>query len=139
MAAGRLACHSGSASIGDTAVLGIDNPLGTQASGALTFLFVSALPDPGYPAGTLIPGYGMSGAGANGELLISIAPPDPALALTGPVWTGAGNPAPISVNIPNDPGLIGMEAYGQGLILDPSVAFGVKFGLTEGVVFQVGG
>jgi len=137
--AGSMTIISGSASIGDTAVLGVDNPLGTQAAGSFTFMFVSSVADPNHPAGTLLPGFGMSGAGANGELLIGVTPPDPSVILTGPVWGGSGNPASISVPIPNDPGLIGFEAYGQGLILDPAAASGVKFGLTEGVVFQIGG
>ncbi|MEW6073560.1 MAG: M28 family peptidase [Planctomycetota bacterium] len=135
--AGSMSILGGSASIGDTAIVGVHNPLGTQGAGSLTFLFVSTAPDSAYPAGTLLPGFGMAGAGAQGELLISIAPPDPSLYLTGVPWTGS--PVPIAVAIPPDPIFVGFQAYGQGLLLDPVAAGGVKFGLTEGVVFQIGG
>ncbi len=134
---GSMHILAGSSAIGDTLVLGLDNPLGTQGAGTLTFLYLSQAPDPGYPAGTLVDGLGMSGAGAPGELLISIVPPDPTLFLSGPVWTGAGIPAEVPVDIPNDPGLIGATVYGQGLLLDTVAAQGVRYGLTEGVVIQI--
>ena len=56
---------------------------------SVTFLAVSNDPDPNYPCGTVIPGWGMGGAG---ELLISMLPPEPTVLLIGPIWTGAGNP-----------------------------------------------
>ena len=135
--AGSMTIVGGTPTIGGTATIGVDNPLGTQGAGSLTFLFVSASPDANYPAGTLVPGFGMASAGAVGELLIHIVAPDPALYVSGALWTGSA--VPIDLAIPNDPALIGVEAYGQGLLLDPVAASGVKFGLTDGVVFQIGG
>jgi Zn-dependent M28 family amino/carboxypeptidase len=133
---GSMSVVSGIPSIGGTVVMGVDNPLGTQGVGSFPFLFISTAPDLNYPAGTLIPGWGMASAGAAGELLIS---PSVYLTLAGPPWTGAGIPAPIPVNIPNDPAIIGFEVFGQGAIVDPAVTFGIRVGLTEGFVFQIGG
>ncbi|MEW6073559.1 MAG: M20/M25/M40 family metallo-hydrolase [Planctomycetota bacterium] len=135
--AGSMILAGGTASIGETAIVAVHNPLGTQGAGTLAYLFVAAAPDPAYPAGTPLPGFGMAGPGADGELLISLAPPDLALVLDGGAWSGS--PVSIEVDFPADPGLVGLQAYGQGLLLDPAAPGGVRFGLTEGVVFQIGG
>ena len=136
--AGSMVHVSGTASIGGSVVMGVDNPLGTQATGSPTFLFISLSPDANYPAGTLLPGWGMT-AGGNGEILINALAPDPYLMLAGPSWNGAGQPAPITVGLPDDPTLVGFQVYGQGAIIDPAATFGVKIGVTEGFVFQIGG
>ena len=47
-------------------------------------------------------------------------------------------PAPIAVDIPNDLTLIDRSVYAQGVMVDPTVAFGVKFGLTDAVELRVG-
>ncbi|MEW6073562.1 MAG: M28 family peptidase [Planctomycetota bacterium] len=134
---GSMAIVSGTGSLGDTVVVGLDNPLGTQGPGALSFLALSLVPDPAYPAGTLVPGWGMGGPGADGELLIATVPPDPFAVLAGPAWGGPGSPALVSVAIPSDPAFVGQAAYGQGLLLDAAAAGGVRFGLTEGVAIQI--
>jgi hypothetical protein len=79
----------------------------------------------------------MTGPGAAGELLISLVPPDPFEVLAGPAWGGPGNPAEISIPIPGDPGLVGTTVYGQGLLVDPAAAGGVRFGLTDAVRIHV--
>jgi len=132
---GSLTVISGEPRLGQDVVLGLDNPLGTQPAFSVPFLAVSADPDLNYPCGTVIPGWGMGGSG---ELLISMVPPEPTVLLVGPVWIGAGNPAPITLSVPNMPALVGQTYYGQGLIYDPSVTFGVKFGLTDAVELPIG-
>ncbi len=135
---GSMTVISGAPRLGQVLTLGVDNPLGTQGAGSLTFLFVSTAADPDYPCGSSIPGFGMNGPGANGELLIGVVPPDPAVSLMGPLWSVPGVPAPIPLAIPSDAALVGLVAFGQGMILDPASTYGVKFGLTEGVEMPIG-
>lgn len=133
-----LSVLSGAPRIGQSLTLGIDNPLGTQAAGALPFLFISTLPDANYPSGTPIPNFGMGGAGAPGELLVSLVTPDPFFVVLGPAWTGPGTPSPITLEVPADAALVGLTDFAQALLLDPSSAFGVKFGLTEALAITIG-
>ncbi|MEM7310974.1 MAG: CHRD domain-containing protein [Planctomycetota bacterium] len=129
---------AGTPSIGTTTELGIDNPTGTQATGSLPFLAVSTTPDPLFTAsgtGVQIPGWGMDGG--PGELLISTAPPDPTTTLTGPPWTGPGNPSPTPLAIPNEPALLGRSLFTQGTLLDPT-GTGPTIGLTNGVETTIG-
>ena len=115
----------------------MDNPLGTQAVGSLPFLALATAPDPAFPCGTLVPGFGMGGVGAPGELLIGLAPP-PFLVLAGAPWIGPGTPAPIALTIPLDAALLGASVYAQGLLFDTSPGATVAFGLTDAVELQVG-
>jgi len=134
---GSLTLVGGSVKINQTATLGVDNPLGSQTVGSLPFVGISNAQDPTFVAlgfGTPIPGWGMSGP--TGELLISVAPPNPLLQLSGPPWTGAGNPAPVMAPIPNLPPLIGLKVYAQGILLDP---IGPQtIGLTNGLILDIG-
>ena len=135
--AGSMTVISGVPSIGTTVTLGVDNPLGTQAPGSLPFLALATAPDPAFPCGTLVPGFGMGGGGAPGELLLGVAPP-PFLVIAGASWAGPGTPAPIALPIPADATLLGASFYAQGLLLDTSPGASVSFGLTDAVELQVG-
>ncbi len=135
--AGSLTLLSGVPSLGTTVTLGVDNPLGTQAPGSLPFLALTTAPDPAFPCGTLVPGFGMGGAGAAGELLISVTPP-PFLVLSGAPWAGPGTPAPIPLPIPVDTTILGASFYAQGLLVDTSPGATVSFGLTDAVELRVG-
>ena len=128
---------SGLPSLGTTVTLGVDNPLGTQTPGSLPFLALATAADPAFPCGTLLPGFGMAGVGAPGELLISLAPP-PFLVLAGAPWAGPGTPAPIALPIPVDTTILGASFYAQGLLVDTSPGATVSFGLTDAVELQVG-
>ncbi len=136
--AASLVVVSGLAQIGTTLTLGIDNPLGTQAPSALPFLNLAFTPDPAFPCGLSLPGFGMTGPGAAGELLIGVLPPNPIATLAGPPWSGPGNPAPVPVAIPDDANLVGVEVYAQGLLFDLFGGTGVAFGLTEAVAIALG-
>ncbi len=127
--AGSMAVLSGDASVGSDLVFGLDNPLGTQTSGSNSLLGVSAFPDPSFPAGTPLPGFGMSGPGAAGELLISLFPTP--ILLVGTAWLGPGLPATATLSIPANPALAGLTIYTQGMIVDALATFGVGFGLTD--------
>lgn len=134
--AGSLTINSGTPSLGTSFTLGVDNPLGTQAAGSLALLYFSFQPDAAFPCGTSIPGFGMSGPGANGELLINL--PQRFFRFSAIPWGGAGNPALFTVPIPLDVSLLEFEFYSQGILLDPTVALGVRLGLTEGMQGRVG-
>lgn len=121
-----LSVVSGSPAIGSTLTFGVDNPLATQNAPALSFLAVAFAPDPNAPCGTLVAGWGMSGAGAGGELLLDTS--GPLFVLVGPAWQGSGLAAPIDLVIPNA-NLAGLPLYVQGLLVDVSPTPGVVFGL----------
>ena len=132
---GSLTVLSGAPVLGSTLTLGLSNPLGTQPFGALPFLALAAAPDPAFPCGTPLPGFGMSAPGAAGELLLSLAPP-PFAVLGGPAWTGP--PAPIAIPVPAQCALLGAQVYAQGMIVDPTFALGSAFALTEGMELTLG-
>ncbi|MCZ6598647.1 MAG: PQQ-dependent sugar dehydrogenase [Planctomycetota bacterium] len=134
--AGSIQITGGAPVVGGSFTVGIDNPLGTQSPGALSFLAISLSPDPNYPCGTLQPGWGMAGPGADGEILIATTGSDPFVVLSGPVWGGTGNPVSFTINIPPNYSLVGEQGYIQGLLRDPSSA--VTIGLTEAVEVQFG-
>ncbi len=100
----------------------------------MPFLAIARFTFPNYPAGTILPGFGMDGG--DGELLIRFSPP-PLLTLAGAPWTGPGNPVPISLSIPANPNLAGLTVYLQGRIFDPTPGAAVRIGLTEAYALTV--
>ena len=134
--AGSLVLQSGVPSIGTMMTFGVDNPLGTQGAGSGTALIVAVAPDPNFPAGTVIPGFGMGGPGAPGELLVDLTKKN--FFLLGAPWTTAGVPVPISVSLPPDPSLFGLFLFAQGLIVDPLATFGVFYGFGEAYSLRIG-
>jgi endonuclease I len=136
--ADSLVVVAGEPRIGTTLTLGVDNPLGTQPALSLPFLSLAFAPSPAYPCGLALPGFGMGGVGAAGELLIDVLSPNPIATLGGPPWTGAGSPAPIAVAIPANPGLVGVTVYAQGLLFDFFGFSEVTFGLTVGAEIEIG-
>ena len=131
---GSLTILAGTPAIGTTMTFGVDNPEGTQAPGSLTRLGISG-PDPNFPCGTPLPGFGMVAPAYLGELLIKLPPIQ---RYGGPAWTGPGIPTPIDVPIPNHKSLVGLEIFAQGALLDftpgaiPAIAF------TEGMRLLIG-
>ena len=131
---------AGRPGLGELLTVGIDNPLGTQTAGAsIAALMVALAPDPNFPCGTPVPGFGMSGSGGLGEVLISFAPPNPLdPIIVGPVWNGVGLPAPIDLPIPDDCSLAGFSIYTQGFLFDSSPGAPVQLGFTEGIRLRLG-
>ncbi|MEM7200941.1 MAG: hypothetical protein AAF628_11780 [Planctomycetota bacterium] len=116
--------------------LGVDNPLGTQPAGSVAFLAIAERADPRFPCGTLVPGFGMAGPGAVGELLFD---PSAAFAVElGEGWSGAGNPSPFRLSIPDVCTLLGGEVFVQGGLVDATPGAPVRFGLTTGLQVRVG-
>jgi hypothetical protein len=136
---GSLTLLAGEPALGTSLQVGVDNPLGTQASGAKTLVVLSLAPDPLFPAGTLFPGLGMSGPGSDGELLISLVTGDAIPpALLGPAWAGPGVPSAIDISVPADPSLLQLHVFCQGIVIDPTATFGVQFGLTRALDIRIG-
>jgi hypothetical protein len=126
--AGSLSAR-GRAAIGSQLELLVDNPLGTQAAGALALLFLGTQPDPNLPCGTALPGFGMSGPGALGESLIDFTAPY--VSLTGGAWGGVGQPVVFPLPVPLFEGFVGATVYAQGLMIDPAPQATVVLGLTS--------
>jgi hypothetical protein len=131
--ANSLVYVSGKASIGSTFTLGVDNPTGAQPGGNFAVLALATAPDPGFPCGTPLPGFGMTGG--VGELLVSLVPPNPVIALGPTVWAGAGSPAPLTTTIPPNPNYVGTALFYQGAIVDPVGPIGI--GLSEGLTVVI--
>jgi hypothetical protein len=136
--AGSLTVVSGTPTLGTQMVFGIDNPLGTQAPGSIPILAFADQPAPGFPCGQLVPGYGMGGAGALGEVLLSLAPPNPILLLFGAPWTGPGTPATIPLGLPANPSFAGIVVHAQGLMVDLTPGASVFLGVTDGLRLELG-
>ena len=134
---GSLTVTGGTAALGSTLTVGIDNPLGTQQAGAIAGLALSLGPAVGYPGGVLVPGWGM--AGGAGELLVDVSPGVLTLPLLGGTpWAGPGTPADVDLGIPNLLDFLGREVYLQGFLLDLG-AGSVPIGLTNGLQVVLGG
>ena len=116
--AGSLGLASGEAHVGKVLHVNVDNPLGSSPAGALAGLLVSLQADPGFPCGTLLPGWGLSGPA--GELLVNVLPPDPVATLLGGPWSGAGQPVAMAVPIPDDPIFAGLFFHLQGVLASPT-------------------
>ena len=126
--AGSLSLVSGTPTLGQSLTLGLADPTGAFATPASTFVAVSASADPAFPCGTVLPGFGLGLPGAAGELLIGA----PALVEVGPAYTGAT--APVVLQVPNQPSLVGQTVFAQGLLVDPTA----RFGLTEAIELVLG-
>lgn len=125
--AGTLEATAGAAVAGGNLTLAMNQG---QAVGVTPFLFFSTSP--------AIPG---SNCGINtlfGELLIRLGPARLGT-LAGVPWNG--NPSLINVNIPADPGLVDLVAYGQGLFWDLAGVTGgtERFRLTNAIKMEIGG
>lgn len=126
----------GRPALGTTMTLGVDNPLGTQAIGALAFLVLALQPDPAFPCGTVVPGYGMAGAGAAGEVLVLLG--GGVSTVFGGFWGGVGNAAPFTLALPPQTALAGTRLWAQGLLLDPNPGAAVVVGVTTAVRLTAG-
>jgi hypothetical protein len=125
----------GRPAIGTVLTLGVTNPLGTQAPGALAFLAYSLLPHAAYPCGQAMPGLGMTGPGGNGEMLL-----DTGMLATqyGGPWSGPSAPVPFAFAVPPVPALYGVALFAQGVLLDLAPQAQVRIGLTDAMRLVIG-
>lgn len=132
-----LVALSGLPVIGQSFILGIDNPLGTQAPGSLPILVFSDGLDAAGQCGSLLPNFAMAGGGAAGALLVDLLSPNPFATIYGPPWAGPGMPAPFPITVPYLPSFVGLSLYAQGVMIDP-VTPGATFGATNGMEMVIG-
>lgn len=118
--------------LGTTASLTLDDPLGALTPGAASLLAFSLAPQPAYPCGTAVPGWGLAGAAAAGELLVTAGT---ATLLPGSAWSGS--PLTVPVPLPSSPALVGERVYAQGAFVDGAPG-GVGIGLTSGLMLRLG-
>jgi plastocyanin len=112
--AGSLSVISGEPKLGTTFVPGVANTAIPNSSAAFAFLAFSLAP---FPNGFLLPGYGMSGPGAPGELLIDVLAPNYLFQLGPKPWAGGlAPPAPFGLGLPPDPAFAGATLYLQGVL-----------------------
>jgi hypothetical protein len=132
---GSLTVAAGAPNLGAALTVAVHNPLGTQNPGAFALLAAAVKPAPGYPCGVVVPGLGMSGPGALGELLLDPTPGVLIQPVLGPVvWTGSA--ASFVISIPMDATLAGLTIYLQGGLVD--FAGPVFLGLTQGLEVLIG-
>jgi hypothetical protein len=136
--AGSMSILAGIPAIGGSITFGVDNPVGSTAVGSFAFAFIADTPDPAYPCGTPLPGFGMGVSGV-GELLVSLAPPNPVTPiLIGGPWAGPGMPAAVGTPVPSDASLLGETFYAQGGLFDPTSAPGTKVRFSDAVELYIG-
>lgn len=126
---GSLSLPLGPPRLGDQLQLALDNPLGTQAAPAIGVLSLAIGAAPSYPCGNPIADWGMQAPMSAGEYLLN-----PATIIRtkfGSPWQGAGSPSIVNLVVPNDPSLLGLQLYAQGLLVAPGQA--IEYGLTEGI------
>jgi hypothetical protein len=124
--------RAGSPTVGGRVRIGLDNPLGSQASGSLAMLGLSARADVHFPCGTRVPRAGM--VRGPGELLI---PADAEVRMVG-AWRGPGQPLETELAIPADLALVGRALFVQGALLDLRPRTPVRLGLTEALELELG-
>lgn len=130
--AGSLQVVSGAPVVGTVFTIAAHDTSGTSPSGATAPLLLASLsPDPNFPCGTPIPGFGMAPPGGLGDLLIGVTPPNPLVQILGGIWSGA--PVDIALPMPNDSSLLGVSVYLQAIMAS---AGSTRF--TEGMRITIG-
>ncbi len=119
---------SGEPTLGSTLSLTLGDPNSVMGLGSQTILVASPVRSPIFPAGRVLPGFGLASAAADGELLIGM----PFMRLFGPDYNGL--PVTHSFTLPTDSALVGTPVFLQGVFIEP----GVKFGLTDAVEVIIG-
>lgn len=126
---GSLRVSTGSFGLGSTVTLDLDDPSGDfAAAGVGAFLFALG-PDANLPAGTAVPGWGMSGPGDAGDLLVDLTSVVEVLA--GTPWA-PGQPSQLTVPLPSNPAFVGIEVWLQGALVGVSGG-SPSVGLTNGL------
>lgn len=119
---------SGQPTLGSTLSFTLDDPMAVMGIGSQTIIVVSPVRSPIFPAGRTLPGFGLSGATADGELLIG----SPFMRFFGPDYNG--QPVTHTLPLPTSSTMVGTPLFIQGVFIEP----GVKFGLTDAVEVILG-
>ncbi|HED64890.1 MAG TPA: hypothetical protein ENJ09_04965 [Planctomycetes bacterium] len=129
---GSLAVTSGDFRIAGTTTLALDDPSGAFPGPANGLLLISFAGDPNLPLGTPLAGLGLGAQGSSGDALIALAAP------LGRAWGSQwspGSPSIVTLAIPNQVSLIGLEGYLQGALLSTTQS---RTGLTTGLFVKLG-
>ncbi|HKX45729.1 MAG TPA: hypothetical protein VJP77_03440 [Planctomycetota bacterium] len=113
--------------VGDSLLLALD---GNPFAGLFTFaqVFAAASPIlPGSPCGVVLPGAG--------EVLIAVAPPP---LLVAAALATSGNPTGFVVTVPDDPALVGLELWLQGLYVQGAFTDPAPHRLSQGLRIRLG-
>jgi len=117
---GSLVMLSGVPAVGASFTVGVSNTATVSAPASLAFLNLATAPDPAFPSGTVLPGFGLASPGAPGELLLSLVAPNPIVTLGPVAWGGGATPpASFPLAVPLLPSLSGITLYLQGSLLQP--------------------
>lgn len=116
---------AGSPQLGQWLQFSLRDPTGQLPTPAVSGLAISTAPDPAFPCGTSLPGFGL-GNGQSGEVLLATVDG----LTTGPTFTGGS--ATMFVQIPNQPAFVGQQFYFQGLLASARV------GLAQAVSLRIG-
>lgn len=114
----------------------LTNPLGTQTAGSTLGLFVLSWSTVGFPCGVAVPGLGMGGPGASGEVFVDVN--GGYLTVFAGVWTGVPSVLTSPFAMPFDGSLVNLAFYLQGVMIDLAPAAPVVFGFSEGARLVVG-
>lgn len=115
--------------LGNTITLRLDDPLAVMPTPAEAFVLVSTGAIPTFPVGRVLPGHGLAGPNADGELLVGGA-----LRRAG-AGTFTGAPIDFDIDLPTSSAFVGTALYVQGVFLDPSTG---RRGLTDAAEILVG-
>ncbi len=131
--ASSLVVLGGAPALGQTLTLGVDDPSGATAPGAIALVAVSGQAAGVTPCGLWLPGLGFGGG--TGELLVALSPV-PVIQLGASSWVGAGTPAPVALPIPANPALLGKTLFAQGALIDVSQV-NPLVGLADGFALRI--
>jgi hypothetical protein len=122
--------------VGTTNNFLLDNLLGTQGQGSLAVVLIGFTPPANYPCGTQVPGWGMAGFGAPGEVLIDTTAG--VATLVGNTWNGPTQFATVPFTLPLALQLQGTRFYAQGALLDGNPTSVAPIGLTNALNLVIG-
>ena len=135
----NLSRGGGGLGAGDSLTLYLYDFFETMSPGSLSFLTLSAAPDPAFPCGIPAPQYSILPF-VPGEILLDLTPG----VMLSPIFVGTplssstSYESHVTFTIPPDPGLEGVRIYAQGLFLDTSPGATQRFGVTTGLEIVIG-
>ena len=130
---GSLELALGSPRTGHSMVFTIDPVALVAPAPGLAWLYLSLAPDPAFPDGTWIGGFGFEPPYFQ-QSLIGLSPGDLLVPLGPKLWGGGPAPMDFGLQVPPAPALVGTFLFAQGLYFAP----GHGAALTNGLVLLIG-
>jgi hypothetical protein len=135
--AGSLELSAGGPWIGTSFQLRVRNSAVPNPLPGAAYLYLSSQPASGFPAGVVLPGFGLGSPGSSGELLLDVLAPNPFLTLGPSAYPGGTSTGTnFSLSVPPNPSLVGFDIFAQGLLATESQ--GLQLGLTNGLEIALG-